>query len=79
LKWPVEMNEKDFIMFLERELGIIKGEITTLDSEFRTFRLWSSLNALFLITRIGEETGVIITSSQLAQCNTFRDILNLIE
>jgi acyl carrier protein len=72
-------NILDFITFLEKEIGANQGEIKSLEMEFRSFRLWSSLNALYLIVRIGEETGVIIKSSELANCKTFRDILNLIE
>jgi hypothetical protein len=43
----------DFIQFLESELLLSAGEITA-ESDFRSLRTWSSLNALIVISRIND-------------------------
>jgi acyl carrier protein len=70
--------KNNFLQFLHFELGCKENEEIDFEMDFRNFRAWNSLNALYIITRIGEETGVIINSTQLSSCKTFRDIYNLI-
>lgn len=68
-------NESDFIQFIEQEL------ITTnlnANTAFRNISVWSSLNALILVSRIHEETGVIISSRDLANMETISDIYQFI-
>jgi acyl carrier protein len=72
-------TEDSFLKFLHDELDAIPEDFNSLDAEFRQFKLWSSLNALFLISRLADETGVFLSSSELAACKTFRDIFQLIQ
>ncbi len=74
----IKLTNKDaFLAFTSAELLIPVDEIL-LAATFRTATNWSSLNALIYISRINEETEVLITSSELAELNTFEDIYQLI-
>jgi acyl carrier protein len=73
-----DFTEDSFLKFLHDELGASSEDFNSLDAEFRQFKLWSSLNALFLISRLADETGVFLSSSELAACKTFRDIFHQI-
>ena len=48
------------------------------ETQFRTLPNWSSLNALLLISKINEKTGVFISSSDLSELNSIKDIYTLI-
>ncbi|MEZ4890373.1 MAG: phosphopantetheine-binding protein [Crocinitomicaceae bacterium] len=63
----------DFIQFLESELLLDKGEVQA-TSQLRQLRTWSSLNALILISRINDETAIVLTASDLAKCITVADL-----
>jgi acyl carrier protein len=67
----------DFISFLESELILSNGEVLA-ESEIRSLRTWSSLNALILISRINDETDILITAGDLAKCTTVSDLHQLI-
>jgi len=71
-------TEDSFLKFLHEELGANTEDFNSLNAEFRQLKLWSSLNALFLISRLADETGVFLSSSELADCKTFRDIFHQI-
>jgi acyl carrier protein len=66
-----------FLVFVEKELGFDESEISA-NQQFRSSRMWSSINALFLMTRIAEEWGVVLSASELASCTTFEDIYLMI-
>jgi len=70
-------EESSFLQFVASELGISSAEVS-MQTEFRNLNCWSSLNALFLITRISEEGGIFITSSELSKCTFLKDIHLLI-
>lgn len=67
----------DFISFLESELILSTGEVLA-KSEIRSLRTWSSLNALILISRINDETEILLTAGDLAKCKTVSDLHQLI-
>lgn len=67
----------DFVSFLQEELLLDKDEINA-QSTFRSLRTWSSLNALIVISRIHEETDVLISASDLAKCSTVEEIHQLV-
>lgn len=67
----------EFIHFLESELILSSGEVLP-ESEIRSLRTWSSLNALILISRVNDETDVLITAGDLANCTTVTDLYQLI-
>jgi acyl carrier protein len=69
----IEISLPTFLTFVENELGFDKNEISS-NQHFRESRLWSSINALFLMTRMAEEWGFILSASELASCSTFEDI-----
>jgi len=66
-----------FLEFTANELMVSLTDIN-FETEFRSISSWSSLNALIFISSINEETGVFISSSDLAQLNSIQDIYNLI-
>lgn len=67
----------DFIDFLESELLLSKGEVHA-TAEIRSLRTWGSLNALILISRINDETTILLTAGDLAACKTVSDLHQLI-
>lgn len=67
----------DFIDFLESELLLSKGEVHT-TAEIRSLRTWGSLNALIVISRINDETSILLTAGDLAACKTVADLHQLI-
>lgn len=68
----------DFMLFLEDELLLNPGEVAP-DIQFKSLRTWSSLNALILISRINDETGIFISASDLARCTTVADLHQLVQ
>ena len=48
------------------------------ETEFRGLGTWSSLNALLFISRVNEETNILISAADLADCKTIGDIHRLI-
>jgi acyl carrier protein len=70
-------EETSFLLFIAKELGESISEIN-FETIFRNLNSWSSLNALYLITRISEEERIFISSDELAKCTTFQDIHKLI-
>jgi len=66
-----------FLKFTATELLMPLDKIS-LNDEFRGLSTWSSLNALVYISRINEETNVLISSLELADLKTLNDIYNLI-
>ena len=77
LQLEPEISFQAFIQLAAEEL---LTETTQLEYEtkFRNLTTWSSLNALLLISRINETTGVFISSFDLASLNTLGDIYKLI-
>lgn len=74
----IDLKDLDtFLKFATEELLLESSEMNP-KSEFRNLRTWSSLNALVLISRINDETEIMISSSQLANCKTINDIHQLI-
>lgn len=70
-------DKNTFLEFTANELMVSLDEIN-FETEFRSISSWSSLNALIYISSINEETGVFISSTDLAQLNSIQDIYNLI-
>lgn len=68
---------ENFMQFTADELLVLPGEITP-ETEFRNIRTWSSLNALIFVSRVSEETGVLISAGDLASSKTLGEIHNLI-
>lgn len=68
----------DFMLFLEEELLLNPGEVQP-DIHFRSLRAWSSLNALIVISRINDETGIFISASDLANCQTVSDLHQMVQ
>jgi acyl carrier protein len=62
-----------FLQFTADELLVNSDEIN-MNTTFRSIRTWSSLNALVYISRINEETDVLISASDLASCQTLEEI-----
>lgn len=67
----------DFIEFCKQEL-MPKEEIQA-HLAFRELSTWSSLNALIFVSSIHEQTGVLISSEDLAACISFKDLFEYIQ
>jgi acyl carrier protein len=78
-KMSLPLNEiETFLDFTSSELSISKNSIS-LETRFRDIPSWSSLNALIYISRINEETNVLITSGDLSEIVNLGDIYKLIK
>ena len=69
--------KENFLQFTATEL-MIPVEKLSLDTKFRHISTWSSLNALIYISRINEETNVLISANDLVKSETIGDIYQLI-
>lgn len=70
--------KENFIMFTATELMVAVDTIS-LATVFRKIPTWSSLNALIFISRINDETRVLISTDDLIKSETIDDIYQLIE
>lgn len=70
-------NEETFLDFTAMELMIPREKIG-LETEFRKIPTWSSLNALIYISRINDETSVLISANDLVKSKTINDIYQLV-
>lgn len=77
LKANLTISFDAFIKLVADELN---ADIKTLSAEtvFRNLPQWSSLNALIFLSRINEETGVVLTSGDLSSFSTLKDIFDFI-
>lgn len=66
-----------FLQFTATEL-MIPIEKISFETKFRQIPTWSSLNALIYISRINEETNVLISANDLVKSETIEDIYQLI-
>jgi len=71
------LHPDHFLRFTATELQVNPTQLSA-DTEFRNIITWSSLNALLFISRINEETNVLISAADLAACKTIGDIHHLI-
>jgi acyl carrier protein len=71
------LHSDHFLHFTAIELQVNPTQLSV-DTEFRNIITWSSLNALLFISRINEETNVLISAADLAGCKTIGDIHHLI-
>ena len=62
-----------FIHFISVELMICPSKVN-LETNLRSIETWSSLNALILISRINEETDLTMSSSDLSNLITVKDL-----
>jgi acyl carrier protein len=69
----ITYNTEYFIEFVSKELMIAPSNLN-LNHHFRELDNWSSLNALILISRINEETGITINASDLSRLTTLGDL-----
>lgn len=67
----------NFLQFTATEL-MIPIEKISFETKFRQISTWSSLNALIYISRINEETNVLISANDLVKSETIEDIYQLI-
>lgn len=71
------MNFERFQQIISEEFNMDLSKVHG-DIEFRNMESWSSLHALLFIARINDEEGVMLTSSDLTNCKTLREIHELI-
>lgn len=69
---------QDFILLLSEELTIAP-EVILPESKFRELENWSSLNALVILSRIHEESGILISPVQLAKVNTVQALFQYLQ
>lgn len=72
------MNTIDeFIKYLCDELAIQKGELASA-TLFKEHFAWSSLNALLILAKIYDETGIVVTSADLKEVDTVQHFYELL-
>ncbi len=67
----------EFLHIVASELSVVDNPLSA-DTEFRKLPVWSSLNALLLISRINDDYGVFISSADLAAIRTLDELYHLI-
>ena len=79
MKMSLPLHEiETFLEFTAYEMSIAKNSIS-LETRFRDIPSWSSLNALIFVSRINEETNILITSGDLSNLDKLEDIFLLIK
>ncbi len=79
MKMSLPLNDVEaFLEFTALEMSIEKNSIS-LETRFRDIPSWSSLNALIFVSRINEETNILITSGDLSELDKLEDIYTLIK
>ncbi|MCE2740455.1 MAG: hypothetical protein LW669_03095 [Sphingobacteriales bacterium] len=72
-----QLTINTFLNFTAQELNVpiqnLHEQIT-----FKNIPTWSSLNALLYLARIHNETGVLLSSTELSELNTLRDLFDQI-
>jgi|GEM_PF-3311717 hypothetical protein len=66
-----------FIDFTAQELNVPVANLHE-DVPFKTISTWSSLNALIYLSRIHVETGVLLSSQELSELHTLRNLYDRI-
>ena len=66
-----------FLNITANEL-MIEEQSISLETTFRDIATWSSLNALLYVSRINDETSILLTAGDLAGCKTVTDLHQLI-
>lgn len=64
---------RDLMVLLSEELQIDVATIQA-TSRFRELTNWSSLNALIILSRIHELSGVLVSPATLAKMNTVQEL-----
>lgn len=73
------MNINDFISRIEEEFDDIKPGILEPDDILKEKFTWDSINALIFLAHVNVEYDVEITSDELIESKTVRDLFNLVE
>ncbi len=71
------MTPEEFLAITASELMVTENSIS-LETTFRDISTWSSLNALLFISRVNDETNVLISSTDLASSKTLNDIYKIV-
>lgn len=71
------INPEEFINLTANEL-MVSPESISLETTFRDISTWSSLNALLYISKINDETNILISSTDLASAKTLNDIYEIV-
>ncbi len=74
---PDLLLKENFLKFTATEL-MVPVEKVSFETVYRQISTWSSLNALIYISRINEETNVLISADDLVKSKTIEDIYQLI-
>lgn len=72
-----KISEGGFLAFTASELMVPESSISLL-TEFRKIPTWSSLNALIYVSRINEETSVLLSANDLVNSKTIGDLYQLV-
>ena len=66
-----------FFEFTAQELNVPTEKLHE-QIAFKNISTWSSLNALLYLARIHNETGVLLSSTELSKLSTLRDLFDQI-
>ena len=74
-----EMDIKEFVMNVCKQIDDnIDGNVTP-ETRFREFEQWSSVTALDVLAMIDEKYGVDIDPDDLRQLNTIKELFDLVQ
>lgn len=73
------MEIEDFIKQIEEEIEEFEPGMLKADTNYRDIEDWSSMHALIIIALADTEYDVTITGADLRQCDTVRDLYNLVK
>lgn len=71
------ISPEKFLTITANELMIEEKSIS-LETSFRDIATWSSLSALLYVSRINDETNILISSTDLAASRTLNDLFEII-
>lgn len=71
------ITPEKFLNITANELMIEEKSIS-LETTFRDITTWSSLNALLYVSRINDETNILISSTDLASSKTLNDLYEIV-
>ena len=75
-KKDIHFNKNQIIEFIS---SVITEEKIDIDSDMHNTFSWDSMTHLYLLTKISEETGLVFSVSEIANANSVKSIISMIQ
>ena len=72
------MELNDFVKMFAEQFDDTDPEEIKADTEFKNLDEWGSLVALAVIAFVKTEYGKTVTGKEIRECNTVKDLFNLV-